>query len=356
VADAIDANLVKMQDSAAELAVELLQAQGDMAGAASAQRALDTAGYSDLAVAQYDANESTRALITTTLSAANAAETLASAFSGSMSSIASARQSLQVQLLTARGDIAGATALDRSMQIATAIPEGSTAEQVAAITDALNANFALEDQIRLTNEATQAAAAANAAAASAAEQAASAARQLKDAWKSLTNSLMDEIRRIRGEMLGGPASQAMLQAQFATATAQARAGDQTAAGQLSGLANALLAAGLDNSATALDYARLQGQTAASLQYTLNTVADKFGIALPADMRVETAAPTRLTTPGGRTRGDRDDALVAEIRALREELKGLRAESQATARNTYQTQKLLDRAMPDGDALATRTAT
>jgi hypothetical protein len=210
----------------------------------------------------------------------------------------------------------------------------------------------LQDQITALNDA----AAANAAAASAAEQAASAARQLKDAWKSLTNSLMDEIRRIRGEMLGGPASQAMLQAQFATATAQARAGDQTAAGQLSGLANALLAAGLDNSATALDYARLQGQTAASLQYTLNTVADKFGIALPADMRVETAAPTRLTTPGGRTRGDRDDALVAEIRALREELKGLRAESQATARNTYQTQKLLDRAMPDGDALATRTAT
>jgi hypothetical protein len=52
---------------------------------------------------------------------------------------------------------------------------------------------------------------------------------------------------------------------------------------------------------------------------------------------------------------RDESVVAEIRALREEVKGLRAEAQATAGHTAKTSRLLDRAMPDGDALATRTA-
>jgi hypothetical protein len=52
---------------------------------------------------------------------------------------------------------------------------------------------------------------------------------------------------------------------------------------------------------------------------------------------------------------RDEAVVSEIRALREEVRGLRAEAQATAGHTSKTARLLDRAMPDGDALATRVA-
>lgn len=52
---------------------------------------------------------------------------------------------------------------------------------------------------------------------------------------------------------------------------------------------------------------------------------------------------------------RDEAVVAEIRALREEVRGLRSEAQATAGHTAKTSRLLDRAMPDGDALATRVA-
>ena len=51
----------------------------------------------------------------------------------------------------------------------------------------------------------------------------------------------------------------------------------------------------------------------------------------------------------------NDALIAEIKSLREEVKGLRAEAKATAGHTAKTSRLLDRAMPDGDALATRVA-
>lgn len=49
------------------------------------------------------------------------------------------------------------------------------------------------------------------------------------------------------------------------------------------------------------------------------------------------------------------ALVAELKALREEVVLLRAETRATVSNTGKTAALLDRAMPDGDAMATRAA-
>lgn len=46
-------------------------------------------------------------------------------------------------------------------------------------------------------------------------------------------------------------------------------------------------------------------------------------------------------------------LIAELKALRNEVSMLRAEARATATHTNKTAKLIERAMPDGDALATR---
>lgn len=48
-------------------------------------------------------------------------------------------------------------------------------------------------------------------------------------------------------------------------------------------------------------------------------------------------------------------LIAEVRALRAELAAQRAETQATAMSTGKMARLLDRVMPDGDALAVRAA-
>jgi hypothetical protein len=62
-AAAVDTALASLKNDAANLGVDLLTAQGDTAGAAAARRAIDTAGMSALAVAQYDANNATRALI-----------------------------------------------------------------------------------------------------------------------------------------------------------------------------------------------------------------------------------------------------------------------------------------------------
>lgn len=55
-------------------------------------------------------------------------------------------------------------------------------------------------------------------------------------------------------------------------------------------------------------------------------------------------------------GNGNAALIDEIVALREEVTMLRAETRATAQHTSKTARLLERAMPDGDALSTREAT
>ena len=53
---------------------------------------------------------------------------------------------------------------------------------------------------------------------------------------------------------------------------------------------------------------------------------------------------------------REEALVAEIRALRAEMEGLRAEARSTAVATNKTARILDRVTPDGTSLQTVAAT
>ncbi|MFZ6801925.1 phage tail length tape measure family protein [Undibacterium sp. Di24W] len=74
--------------------------------------------------------------------------------------------------------------------------------------------------------------------------------------------------------------------------------------------------------------------------------------------LEVTGPSRIfnasqTASMLRSGGASDQDLIAEIKLLREEVQGLRAEAQATAGHTSKTARLLDRAMPDGDAWQTR---
>jgi hypothetical protein len=64
---------------------------------------------------------------------------------------------------------------------------------------------------------------------------------------------------------------------------------------------------------------------------------------------------RAFNPAAMSQGGATAEMVQELRALRTELAGLRSEAAATAGHTSKTARLLDRAMPDGDALATRVA-
>jgi hypothetical protein len=63
----------------------------------------------------------------------------------------------------------------------------------------------------------------------------------------------------------------------------------------------------------------------------------------------TRALTRYFGGGGNSNA----ALVAEIKALREDNSLMRAELRAIASHTQKSAKLMERAMPDGDAWATR---
>ena len=116
----------------------------------------------------------------------------------------------------------------------------------------------------------------------AADRAASEVNRLSDAWKSIGDSLMDEVNRIRGVM-SETAGQGVdyWQAQLAIATAQARAGDQDAAKSLTGIGQNLLRAGEESAGSLLELQRLRAMLAQSLQ---DTASYAYGIANP------TAAP------------------------------------------------------------------
>ena len=75
--------------------------------------------------------------------------------------------------------------------------------------------------------------------------------------------------------------------------------------------------------------------------------------------LEVTGPSRIfsanQTRGMFSGGGNTARLEALVERLTREVEGLRAEAQATAGHTSQTARLLDRAMPDGDAIATRVA-
>lgn len=166
-----------------------------------------------------------------------------------------------------------------------------------------------------------------------AQEAARAAEQLRDAWRSVGGSIMDEVRRIRGLTDTAPAGFAAMQGQFNAAIGAARAGDQDAAKSLPGLSKALLDAAALVATSRQELDRVQGITAASLQATYDlieraTASDARAWPLPASGSTSSDTPgwwaTFAASQGGGTgRAASNDELVAEIRSLKEEVKKLR---------------------------------
>src|SRR5690606_3617062 len=122
------------------------------------------------------------------------------------------RRLLEIQLMEAQGNAAGALAAQREMELA------ATHESLRGLKEQI---WAWED----------------------AQEAARAAEQLRTAWASVSDGIMDEVRRLRG--LTGSAdgqSFATLMAQFNAVTAAARGGDIEAAKRLPALSQDLLRA------------------------------------------------------------------------------------------------------------------
>lgn len=211
----------------------------------------------------------------------------------SAADIASERSDLQRQLLELQGDTAALRALDLAKLDAS---NRELQQQVWAVQDA--------------------------------QKAAEAAQQLRDAWTSVGDSIMDEVKRIRGLSDAGRGSFAQLQGQFNAATSAARAGDQDAAKSLPGLSQALLTAAAAAATSRQELDRVQAATASSLE-TTKAAIDALTLA-PSTSSTSTAnllaaaAATQATSPPAAANDDMAD----ELRALREEVAQLRSDNNA----------------------------
>ncbi|MBV6321896.1 hypothetical protein [Duganella violaceipulchra] len=298
----------KAKASVDSLTVELLNAQGLSQEAVNLQRRAEIAALSD----------TERALKESTYAAIDKAKT----------------GSLQVQLLQAQGNDAAATVLQRQQALAALGVQDRALQQ--AIYDAQDKHVA--DQ-----QAAQVAAAMAQAQQQAAEESKRAAEALKSAWQGLTDSITDEVKRIRGLIDGGgEQSYASSQAAFAIATGQARSGDQDAAKLLPSLSKAMLDLAEANAVTSFDLRLARAQAAASLTQTNSIIAAQFGLKVPSfDVGTDYISQTGLAlvhqgesiTPAASNRpytqsnaGGGNAELVAEIRALRAEVAALRSDN------------------------------
>lgn len=291
------------------------------------------AGFRALVEAQDLTTAAGQATYATLLQLAPAFADLQSALNGAKSAadILSERQDLEKQLLELQGN----TAAIREMELA----------------QLDESNRALQQQIWALQDA---------------KEAADAADQLREAWSSIGDSILDEVNRIRGITDGSSGgSFATLMGQFNDATAAARAGDQDAAGQLVSLSQSLLNAASLSATSRQELDRIKAMTAASLEETYAVIAALGGVAGvatsggailsggPEAATLAAAASTAQAAPASAS----NDNLAAELRALREEVAQMRSENNsghaANAGNTGAIKRKLEDVTADsgGNAIS-----
>lgn len=187
--------------------------------------------------------------------------------------------------------------------------------------------------------------------------------ELTQAMEQMGASLQKEVQRLRGLLTSDSGtSLAALQAQFATGTAMARAGDADALARLPELSQAIEAAAALQARTAVDVALIRGQLAASLSETLSVLGLKvpaFEVGtnyVPRTMLAqvhegEAIVPKAYNPAAGGTAAGSDD-LARRVDALVTELQGLRAEVRSGVTHSAKTARILDRVARDGNAFVT----
>lgn len=263
--DAGKQRLISIQEEQHALWADLAEAQGDIGKATQLRYEIEVKGMTDAEKAAYDYNQSIRQQIT---DAQNAAAALAKV-NATLTSLGDTRFDLENQLLTLQGRNGEVTERTRERDLAK-LTEGVTAEERERIIAAYDYNLALRQQI-----------AAQQAAASAASNAASAAQQNASAWQSATDSILNQIRALRGEVAESSGyGQSYYQTVYDSLKAKALAGDKDAASMISGAA-----ANLSNSATSeatnlLDLNFFKSKLAADLSNILNSFK-QYGVDIPS---------------------------------------------------------------------------
>ncbi len=297
--------------------------------------------------------------------ASDAATQAAQQALSAQNALAGQRRDLEIQIMDARGDTSAATAARRTDQLAGAAP---------SLRDLYSQLYAAQDAAQAAQEAARAQEEANRAASQAAQEAQRAQEELRNGWQRAADSIADTVRNLRNELLGGEQSFIQKQSTFAIATAQARAGDQNAAGTLPELAKALVDASKANAASAAAQAIFTARTLASLKDTVMGMG-RYGITIPqfADgglhaggLRIvgergpelEVTGPSRIYSNAALQNALQGGGMLEELRALRAEVAALRmsnsAENSSIASHTAKTARVLGR-VDDNDALLVRTS-
>lgn len=224
------------------LELDFLRLQGDTAAIRAIERAAldgsNQALYDQIAALQDTQAAAAQAAAVAADAAAMAADAAAAA-QQRLQAIADETAGLELELLGLQGNTAEIRARERAALLS---------DEARAIYDQINA---LKDSQAQWQDAGTAAVA--------------AASTAGNAWTATWQSMAEEVKRLRSsQTVGGNA----LLAEFATATAQARAGDAQAGGRLAGLARSLSEEGRNASATRADFDVMNAKLAASLERTL----------------------------------------------------------------------------------------
>ena len=176
-----------------------------------------------------------------------------------------------------------------------------------------------------------------------AQAAAKAADDLSSAWKSIGDTITDEVNRIRG-LIDGQASTGgyvALKGQFNAAVEAARAGDQAAAKNLPGLSKSLLDAAATSATSSQELTRIQAETAAMLESVASRIA---GATSASDMATDGLTSAGSASIDGATWwsqfaggadapariASNDGATAAEMQALKDEIAAMRKEQSEQA--------------------------
>lgn len=199
----------------------------------------------------------------------------------------------------------------------------------------------------------------------------SATEALKSAWQGVTDSIFEEVKRIRGLTTGaGNETLASAQAKFVIASAQATAGDKTAAESLPELSRNLLEIAGVQAATMVELRRIQLLTANSLQATGTTIAQDRGLVIPpfaagglyqgglALVGEKGPELINFNSPGMITNASSTASMLNGgsglqdlVIRLNDNIEGLRHEVRADVSHNANTSKLLTRLVQDGETLS-----
>ncbi len=188
------------------------------------------------------------------------------------------------------------------------------------------------------------------------QAAAAAEKQRQEAIKSSSVTVLEEVKRLRG-MTTETGSAAFLQSQFAILTGQARAGDATALSKLPELSKAIEAAGTSTAKSVLDVERIKSYLAASLDATLAALGQNTSatVETPAVTVATPAASLAIMADGAEKAATQQQALIDEVKGLREQVFALLTTAQATAVSSDKAARTLDRVTQGTDTVVVTNA-